>query len=690
MGDVSEAGILKALKASRGLTFSHLCKRLPAKHAQKIDVRRILKKLLKDGKIFKRQDKKYAFNPYNQNKDTFVGQIHIHEKGFGFVTIEGQSEDVFVAPRNLKNAQHMDKVKISVVDNPKNKKKEGLVTEVITDKDKVWLGVVLDFNEHNFFFCPWGQRVSYEIDPHLEPDVSLKEDDIVLARLEKNKKGVTKAVLISRLGHIDDPGIDSPLVMHEFELQKTFTPQAIKASRAQPTTDPCTRIRQDLTHLPFVTIDGSDAKDFDDAVYMDDKNHLWVAIADVSHFVQTESQLDIEACERGNSYYFPDCVLPMLPEHLSNGACSLRPFEEKFAMVVEIAFDAQNNAKLIQITPAKITSKARLTYASAQEMLDGKKPFEPLCEDSLKKLHTHTKVWRQKRMEDGGIDFDMPEVRYVDQALEPTRTDRLDTHMLIEECMLMANKMTSRFVSEKKFPNVFRVHEEPNEQKGIDAVDNLHKMLKIEAKWEPPKNGFDIRHILEDLKTHPLYTQIQYLFLRTMAQARYDTEQLGHFGLGFEYYSHFTSPIRRYADLVFHRIVKHILLDQEARQSYFPKTYQTLNNVCVHISKQDRTSLMVEREIKKIKGIRYMNTHINQVFDGIVIGLLQKGIFVETQPFGIEGFISFDRLRIRGLRFSQADNDFRNQKTSLSFGSQIQIKVIKADLFKRQLDFELI
>lgn len=549
--------------------------------------------------------------------------------------------------------------------------------------------MAIDF-EGRLLFCPWGHRSSYELDQTQAPKLTIKDDDIVLAKLIKQKRGRDpKASLVSKLGHITDPSVDSKLIQHEFGLAQSFSDQALKLSKHPPTEDPCAALREDLTDLPFVTIDGEDAKDFDDAVFMDAHDHLWVAIADVSYYVQTGTALDIEACERGNSYYFPDCVLPMLPETLSNGACSLRPHEKRMAMVVQIDCSDPKRPQLVHVKPAIIESKARLTYKNVQEMLDGAADIPVMFKDSILKLSKHTAAWRGLRLDHGAIDFDLPEVKYTGQTLEPIRVDRLSSHQLIEECMLMANKVTSKWVFDHDYPNVYRVHEPPNEKKCVDAVEHLHQLLHTENRFLTPKTGKDIGNILEALKDHPLYTHIQYLFLRTMAQACYATEKLGHFGLGFEYYSHFTSPIRRYADLVFHRIIKCLLL-KEPPSHLFPKPYGSLNNVCVHISKQDRNSLLVEREIKKIKGIRYMQTQIDETFEGVVSGALRRGMFIETKPFGIEGFISAEHLRTRGFKFSEATQDFRNPTTVLAYGSQLDVQVMRANLFKRQLDFDLV
>lgn len=255
--------------------------------------------------------------------------------------------------------------------------------------------------------------------------------------------------------------------------------------------------------------------------------------------------------------------------------------------------------------------------------------------------------------------------------------------------MLAANRVTSEFVDQKGYPNVYRIHEPPDPLKLQDTIDALHVIFEKKDHWTLPQNGNDIQDILDEIKDHPYFTQIQYLFLRAMSQARYGITQLGHFGLGFEHYSHFTSPIRRYADLIFHRIIKKALLGHDMNKPVFPKTYQTLENVCIHISKQDRKSLVIEREMKKIKGIRYMKTQPKQKFEAVVSGVIGRGVFVEVVNLGVEGLVQDFELKKQGYRFQTADNIFVKKGHVLRYGSGLEVMVQETNLFKRQLNFKL-
>ncbi|MEZ4818343.1 MAG: ribonuclease R [Bdellovibrionota bacterium] len=690
MSSINPKDILTLLQDTHGLSFAQICKKLAAEGKQKDQIKKQLKALTKTGQIYRRKDKKFVASQPTDHEEIVMGQIEIHEKGFGFVIREdGQGDDIFIPGKYLNGAAHHERVKVKVISNPTGKKSEGRVIEIITEQNKQWLGVVFSF-EQQWFFCPWGQRKSHLISQQDVEHFACQDNDIVLAKLHQGKRQKDSfATLTHKLGHIEDPKIDSEMLIHEYDIEYTFSKAAIAEAQHPTDKDIYLAIRQDLNHLPFVTIDGEDAKDFDDAVYMDTNNHLWVAIADVSQYVHANSKLDIEACGRGNSFYFPDQVVPMLPENLSNFLCSLRPDEEKHAMVVEIAFDKTFQTQLIQITPARITSKARLTYTQVDQMLNGKVPMDDAYKDSLTRLSNLTKQLQTTRQENGAIDFDMPEIRYHGYELKPHKVQRNQAHRLIEECMLAANEVTSKFVDEHGYPNIYRVHEPPDPLKLAEAVESLQQILGVENRWQTPQDAFDIQAIMRDIHDHPFYTQIQYLFLRAMSQARYDTEKLGHFGLGFEYYSHFTSPIRRYADLTLHRLIKRILLKHDLHKPLFPSTYQTLNNVCLHVSKQDRKSLQVERDLKKIKGIRYMQTQTGKIFDGVVSGVLSKGVFIETSPYSIEGLVTEFELKKAGFRYHQQSNQFRGNKKTLSYGSSLQVKVLETNLFKRQLNFSI-
>lgn len=686
MAKITPENVINALHKEPTLTFNQLCKALYVRGKQKDALKRLLKRMLKSNAIQRNRNKQYMIGESGP-PDTLIGRIEIHEKGFGFVVPESELDnDVFISQRNTKGAAHLDKVRVEISSMQSGSKREGRVIEIIEEEDQEWLGVVFSY-EDEWLFCPWGRRTTYPVSKADLQSFTFDDDDIVLARLISGKNKQKHFEINKSLGNIMDPQIDSDILIHEYQLDVDFSKTAIKEANEPTEKDPCAHLRKDLRDLPFITIDGEDAKDFDDAVYMDENQHLWVAIADVSLYVAPNSKLDIEACDRGNSFYFPDRVVPMLPEVLSNGLCSLRPFETKMTMVVEISFDKNGDPKLEQVTPALIESKARLTYTQVHERLLLKDPPKEIYGDSLARLAKLSKKRFEKRMDDGGIDFDMPEFSYFQDLVTPIQKPRTLAHRLIEECMLAANQVTSEFVDKHGYPNIYRVHEPPDPLKMQETIDALHLIFDKKDYWQLPQNGHDIQEILEEIDDHPFVTQIQYLFLRAMSQARYDTQHLGHYGLGFEYYSHFTSPIRRYADLVFHRIIKRILLEQDMRKPLFPKNFQTLSNICVHVSKQDRKSITIEREMKKIKGIRYMMQNGDKWFEGVVSGVIGKGVFVEMLNLGIEGLIEDMELRKHGYKYYEDSQAFVKKGTNIRFGTKVHIKVKETNLFRRQLNF---
>jgi ribonuclease R len=695
MKKINIQSILQLLEERDGISLQQFCKLLSAKGQRKEELKNILKKLVKDKLIERGRHKKYYLVLPDNTQNIVEGRLDVHERGFGFVTpLEPGQDDVYVPKRAIGKANHMDLVRVQVIEKGYGDKQEGRILEIIDESDRIWMGVVYPLDQH-WYFCPWGRRHHYAIDDHDQLLEKAQEDDIFLATLEKDNRfhEGKSAKLSKRLGSIDNPRVDTDILIHEYELDTKFSRRANREAFTQPVEDPCKSIREDLSHLPFVTIDGEDAKDFDDAVYMDEQNHLWVAIADVSHFVEANGELDQEACARGNSFYFCDRVVPMLPEVLSNDWCSLRPLEKKMAMVVKMAFDENGFPNLLKVTPAVIESKARLTYNQVHSMLQGDVTMDDVYKDSLTRLSKTTQHLYQMRLDQGGLDFDLPDVRWFPQETgldKPVLVERNQAHHLIEECMLATNRCVSKFVDDQERSNIYRIHPRPDSEKLKDTTQALLDMLGPDYIPDDIETVEDIQKVLARVEDLPQYAMVQYLFLRSMAQAQYAVTPQGHFGLGFEHYSHFTSPIRRYADLILHRMVKQILLKQPENKWLFPKAYDTLENVCLHISAQDRTGLLIERAQKKIKGIRWIQAYHTDELIGFVTGIMSKGVFVETNPHGIEGLVSAQSLKAKGFQYDEANNQFVHHPYTLSYGSHVKVGFRSANLFKRQIDFDWI
>ncbi len=492
-----------------------------------------------------------------------------------------------------------------------------------------------------------------------------------------------------------DASEDFDYILDVHHIRKDFPPKALAQAEAIPAEIPSKEIanRLDLRQEMIFTIDGPDAKDLDDAVSIKRTPTGWelgVHIADVSYYVPKHSPLDKEALKRGNSFYFINRVVPMFPEKLSNGLCSLNPHEDRLTMSVIMEVNRKGEVTKYQIVPSIIHSQYRLTYPQVESVLKGNTimPDEKL-QQSLMEMNELFRLLHDKRIREGSIDFDFREQKCeLNEWDEPVKfwlKERLDAERLIEEFMLLANQTVARFLSEKTEYAMYRVHEEPEEEK-LKSFLAMALRFGYKFRTHTPPPPQELQRLLEAVKGKPYQELLNQMLLRSMQQARYQNENLGHYGLGFEYYTHFTSPIRRYADLTVHRLVKtHLGI---AKISYTDKELASIAN---HISKQERVAMEAEREFYKIKSVRYMQGKEGMEFDAVISGVTSFGLFVSIRETGIEGLVRLADLPDYFVYHEESHSVVgKRTKKMYQMGQSVRVRLVRANVKKQHIDFELV
>ncbi len=520
----------------------------------------------------------------------------------------------------------------------------------------------------------------------------LSKEDFLLEISRRKRLPWFKESLIE-----EKPLLDLILVLRKYKIRYKFPNSVLRQAKKikQEVSQVDLKGRVDFRDSLIFTIDGEEAKDFDDAISLDlDEKYyiLGVHIADVSHYVSVGSALDEESLKRGNSTYLIDVVFPMLPFELSNGICSLKPNVDRLTMSVVMWINKDTlDVNKFEIFPSVIKSKYRLTYEYVEKVLDN-----PYIEKDENLSSTLLKMWelakrlRDKRISKGGIDFNFSESKiYLRDDGNPLYFkvySRLKSERLIEEFMLIANKTVAKFLSDKG-PSIFRVHEEPS----YEDIENISKILSLFGFKLPPADKVTSSHlqnVIMNVSQKEYEEFINYMILRSMKQARYDIENIGHYGLDFEYYTHFTSPIRRYPDLVVHRLVKFVLSKKKKR----PKSlsFEKLKKIAEHCSKTERESVSAERFIAKLKGIRYIKNFPNEIFDAVISGIKEDGVFVQIIQNGIEGFVPIEYLGSKG-KVNGGDGQIVNDEGKVfRIGQKVKVKLKRYSIVKGFLDFEIV
>ena len=651
----------------------------------------------------KKKDKNKKERPKGiQAEGTFIG----HPKGFGFVEIEGQDEDIFIPESDTGTAMHQDKVRIIIRDDKKEgKRQEGVVVKVLERGMPEIVGTY-QLNRDFGFVISDNPKFSKDIFIPRKEAAGIKNGDKVIAVItdygsgNKNPEGKIK----ENLGNIRTPGTDILAIVKSFGIPSEFPEKVMKQAQRVPdhVLDADRDGRLDLRHLQTVTIDGEDAKDLDDAISLTkegDIYHLGVHIADVSNYVQYNSALDREALKRGTSVYLADRVVPMLPERLSNGICSLNQGEDRLALSCLMDINEKGKVVSHQIAETVINVNERMCYTDVKNILEdtdeeAKKRYEELIPMffMMKEL---SGILRNSRHHRGSIDFDFPESKIIlnaaGKAIDVKPYEANVATKIIEDFMLMANETVAQEYCTEEIPFVYRTHDNPDPEKVESLLTLLHNQgVKIQKAKEEitPK---EIQQIIESIEGLPNEAMISRLVLRSMKQAKYTTECSGHFGLAAKYYCHFTSPIRRYPDLQIHRIIKDNLRGRLMREGRTEHYAEILDEVARQSSVCERRADEAERESDKLKKAEYMSYHLGEEFEGIISGVTGWGLYVEL-PNTVEGLVHVNTLRDDYYIFDQETYELRGEMTKKVYklGDKVRVRVADADKMLKTVDFELV
>lgn len=667
--------------------------------AQTEALRRRLLAMVRDGQLL--QNRRGAFGLIDK-MELIKGYVVGHKDGFGFVVPENDEGDLFLNARQMRRVFPDDEVLVRVSAVDSRGRREGTIVDVLVRHTHEIVGRVV-MESGVAFIQPSNQRIAQDILIPLDKLNDATNGQMVVAHILEQPTLTTRAVgkVVEILGDHMAPGMEIDIAIRNHELPNEWPEKVLKETKAfySATTEDALKGRLDLRKKPFVTIDGEDAKDFDDAVYgvphPEGGWTLYVAIADVGHYVKPRSELDKEALNRGNSVYFPGRVLPMLPEVLSNDLCSLKENVDRLTLVCEMTISATGKIKRYAFHEAVIRSEARLTYNQVYSMIVGKdkllqKKYKKLL-NSLTILFDIYKVLYKERQKRGAIDFDLPEPKIIfgaNRKIERiTVQKRNDAHKLIEECMLCANICAARFLLKNESPALYRVHDGPSPEKLADLRKFLGELGLTLPGGEIPVPR-DYAKLLKIISDRPDARLIQTVLLRSLSQAIYHPENNGHFGLAFDGYTHFTSPIRRYPDLLVHRAIRRVLqknIPKEDVSSVFEKYGE-------HCSMTERRADEATREATDWLKCEYMVDKVGETFGGIISSVTSFGLFVELSDIYIEGLIHISMLKNDYYHFDPVKHALMGERTGQCYrlGDVVTIKVVRVDLDQRKMDFMLL
>ena len=689
-------------------------------------LRRRLRAMERDGQLIYTRRGTYA--PVDK-LDLIRGRISGHRDGFGFMVPDDGSDDLFLSPAQMRLVFDGDRVLARVSGLDRRGRREGAIVEVIARAHETIVGRY--FEEAGIGFV--------EADnPKIQQEVLVTPGRTSGARVGQfveikithwpTSRFQPQGDIIEVIGNYMAPGMEIDVALRSYDIPHVWPEAVVKEARKlkSEVEEKDKENRVDLRHLPFVTIDGEDARDFDDAVYCEKNSGRWklfsggwklyVAIADVSHYVKVGSALDAEAEKRGNSVYFPERVVPMLPEELSNGLCSLNPQVDRLAMVCEMSMSKSGELVDYQFYEAVIHSHARLTYNKVSYMLEQPKSSEgKALRDEyravlphLKELYSLYKVLLAARHERGAIDFETQETRIVFGAgrkiAEIRPTQRNDAHKLIEECMLAANVATARFMLDHSMPSLYRVHDGPPAERVEKLKAFLGELGLALHKGKQGPTPKDYQKLLASIQDRPDFHLIQTVMLRSLSQAVYSADNNGHFGLNYEAYTHFTSPIRRYPDLLVHRAIRSVIRSkretkhvQRAGAASMPKARiypydeAALEKLGEQCSMTERRADEATRDVVNWLKCEFMQDRVGETFEGVITAVTGFGIFVELRDIYVEGLVHVTALPGDYYHFDPVHHRLAGERSGRSFrlGDSVEVKVMRVDLDERKIEFEL-
>ncbi len=687
----------------RPVSLVELTRALGLRSTDRPTLEKALDELAEEGRVVCNRNSRYGIP---EQMDLVVGELTVHENGFGFVLPDQVGlPDVFVAARNLGGAMHRDRVMVRM-EKRRGDKISGTVARILTRAHKHLVGVYQSRGSSYGFVTP--------SDVHLTQDVFIPKGHELDARngrvvevdlLEyptENQGPVGKIVRV--LGLPGDPGIDTEIILKEYGLRADFPGEVEKALKDIPDKVQAADLkrRKDLRNLPTFTIDPLAARDFDDAISIEKEGNgtaLYVHIADVTHYIRPGDALDREAVKRGTSVYFPERVIPMLPEKVSNGLCSLKPNVDRLALTCKMSFDRSGTRGDSQVFASVIHSDFRLTYEQVGSFLGGG-PIGVEGDTSwlgtkLKHLAKLAMSIRKIREHRGSLTMSIPETRIVldDQGkMVDIRKEVSDlSHQVIEEAMIAANEAVAERALGKSLPFVYRIHEEPAAEKA-ETLKTVAGAIGLPMKSFSSTNPKAYQKILKHVEGRPEQMLVTIMLLRTLKQARYHPENSGHFGLASKAYSHFTSPIRRYPDLLIHRLLKHDLKFDRMPAAYMSELLATLEKHTLRCSQQERTAEEAERSLVAWKKAMFMSDRIGEEFDAVVSGVVAFGLFVEIQPYFVEGLVHISTLGNEYFHHDETGFMLQGRASGRVYriGDPIKVRCNKVDEVRRRVEFQVV
>ncbi len=635
---------------------------------------------------------RYSYKPRPTKVE---GVLRVNPKGFGFVEVDGREEDLFVRPINMKTALDGDTVLVGLAAPSRgDKRREAEVLDVVDRHRKQTVGTFKKLG-HFAFVKPDDLRLTQDIYVPREDFNGAKNGDKVVVSIDlfEDDKASPEGRVLAVIGQADDPGVQVLALAMSLDVKSGFPKEVMEESESLGVKIPQEEIdrRLDLRDKNVFTIDPVDAKDFDDAIHIEElKNgnfEVGVHIADVSYYVRPGGAIDQEAFARGTSVYLVDRVIPMLPEKLSNEVCSLRPHEDKltFSCIMEIS--PRGAVKRYEIRETVIHSKLRFAYEEAQLLIQGGYPEHPLANDVVEAARL-ARCLTKKRMREGAVDFDLPEVRVVlDEAGHPIdviRKERQEANRLIEEFMLLANRTVAEHVGKKRGakPFVYRIHDRPDAERITQLAEYVRAFGYRLRLQEGNVDSKELNNLLNHVKGSPEEYVIENAALRAMSKAKYSTKNIGHYGLSFGHYSHFTSPIRRYPDLMAHRLLKAYAEGKSGKGA------QKLEAQCEHCSAREKVATEAERESVKLKQVEYIRQHLGEDFDGVVSGVTKFGVFIQMSDILVEGMVHVRDMDDDYYEYDERTYSLVGADTGTTYrpGTRVRVQVAGANVESREVD----
>ena len=657
---------------------------------------KILEKLENEYKIYKTRKGKYMLF---DNSNLKVGRLQSTKKGYAFVDIEGD-EDVFISSDNLNGAINEDEVVVELT-SKKGFKLEGRIVKVVNRKTKTLVGKVYIKN-NKYLIDLDDKKVNLNIIVDKENTMgAVSGHKVVVKLLNKIDNFNYKGSIIKIIGHVDDPGVDILSIAAKYEINDVFSEEIKEELKTIPSEvkEEELSTRTDLRDKVIFTIDGDDTKDIDDAISiekLENNNYLLgVHIADVSYYVKENGPLDEEAYNRGTSSYLANTVIPMLPHELSNGICSLNPNVDRLAVTCSMEIDNSGNVVNYDIYESVIRSRIQMTYKKVNSILedniipDGYEEYS----ETLKLMNELAHILRENKIRKGYIDFEIDEPKVITDengvCIDVKLRERGEGERLIEDFMIAANETVARHITYLEYPFIYRVHGEPSEEK----IDNFLKFVSIlgyrvkKIDKVTPKSMQNLLNELKDKKEYPILSS---LLLRSMQKAVYDYNNIGHFGLASDCYTHFTSPIRRYPDTTVHRLLKAYIFNKNINMDTIKYWENKLPRLSAHTSERERAAIECEREVDDMKMAEYMENHIGEEFSGIVSGVMSFGMFIEL-PNKIEGLVKIDDLTDDYYRYDESTFSLigNNNKRGYRLGDEVKVIVKAASKINHTVDFTL-